>query len=231
MTKSQINGYLFSLQDVAYRDFQAKLIPTVDFSRVIGVRTPALRAFAKKLRKEGGSGVQEFLSSLPHEYFDENQLHAFLISEEKDFDACFSLLEKFLPFIDNWATCDQLSPAVFKKNHEKLLPHIEKWIESEKTYTIRFAIKCLMQYFLDEDFKPVYLEKVAAVHSEEYYVKMMVAWYFATALAKQYEATLPFIEQKRLEKWTHNKAIQKARESFRISAEQKEYLKKLKNEN
>ena len=172
--------------------------------------------------------MSDFLSSLPHKYFDENQLHAFLISEQKDFDKCVSLLEEFLPYIDNWATCDQLSPKIFKKNREKLLPLIEKWLSSSKTYTIRFAVGMLMQHFLDSDFNPSYLEKVAEIRSEEYYVNMMIAWYFATALAKQYEASLPYIERKKLAPWTHNKAIQKAIESYRITKEQKEYLKSLK---
>ena len=228
MTKAEITSHLFSLQDVAYRDFQTKLIPNIALDSVIGVRTPILRYFAKELYKEDGEGVSDFLSALPHKYFDENQLHAFLISEQKDFEACLALLENFLPFIDNWATCDQLSPKVFKKNHEKLLPYIEKWLESGETYTIRFAVGMLMQHFLDEDFNPDYLEKVASIRSQEYYVNMMLAWYFATALAKQYQAALPFIEQKKLDVWAHNKAIQKSIESYRISPEQKEYLRSLK---
>ena len=228
MTKAEITSHLFSLQDIAYRDFQAKLIPNIALDSVIGVRTPLLRSFAKELYKEGGEGLSDFLSSLPHKYFDENQLHAFLISEQKDFEACLALLENFLPFINNWATCDQLSPKVFKKNHEKLLPYIEKWLESGETYTIRFAVGMLMQHFLDEDFNPDYLEKVATIRSQEYYVNMMLAWYFATALAKQYQAALPFIEQKKLDVWAHNKAIQKSIESYRISPEQKEYLRSLK---
>jgi 3-methyladenine DNA glycosylase AlkD len=228
LTKDEITSHLFSLQDTAYRDFQAKLIPNIESCSVIGVRTPLLRSFAKELYKAGGDGVSEFLSSLPHKYFDENQLHAFLIGEQKDFDTSISLLEKFLPFIDNWATCDQASPSVFKKNHEKLLPYIEKWLQSGETYTIRFAIGKLMQLFLDEDFNPVYLEKVAQIRSQEYYVNMMIAWYFATALAKQYESALPYIENKKLQPWTHNKSIQKSIESYRITSEQKEYLKSLK---
>ena len=232
MTKSEICEKLFSMQDTKYRDFQAKLIPTVSPSSVIGVRTPLLRTFAKELSKSlehgDGEGVNDFLSSIPHNYFDENQLHAFLISEQKDFDKCVILLEKFIPCIDNWATCDQLSPKVFKKRHERLLPLIEKWLSSNKTYTIRFAIGLLMQHFLDSDFNTSYLEKVAEIRSEEYYVNMMIAWYFATALAKQWESTIPYMEQKKLSPWTHNKTIQKAVESFRISPEQKEYLKSLK---
>lgn len=232
MTSSEITSQLFSMQDSSYRDFQAKLLPTLVPESVIGVRTPALRDFVKSLLAEaktsGRKELDSFLSALPHKYFDENQLHAFVLSGEKDFDTCIALLEKFLPFIDNWATCDQLSPKVFKKNRQKLLPFIEKWLSSEKTYVIRFAIGMLMQHFLDDDFSPLYLEKVASIRSQEYYVNMMIAWYFATALAKQYESALPYITQNRLEKWTHNKTIQKAIESFRISQEQKDYLRTLK---
>ena len=228
MTKEEILVHLFSLQDTGYRDFQARLIPDIAADFVIGVRTPVLRSFAKEFFKAGGEDVSEFLSCLPHSYFDENQLHAFLISMQKDFATCISLLENFLPFIDNWATCDQLSPKVFKKHRAELLPYIEKWLQSDRTYTIRFGIGMLMQHFLDEDFNPLYLEKVASIRSREYYVNMMIAWYFATALAKQYEKTLPFIENKKLDRWTHNKVIQKAVESYRISPAQKEYLKGLK---
>ena len=235
-TKSEITQNLFALQDTAYRDFQAKLIPTVSPDCVIGVRTPALKALAKTLVKDAASdkgtasAIKDFLSDLPHKYFDENQLHAFILSEEKDFDVCITGLENFLPYVDNWATCDQLSPKVLKKQkfHENVLVKIDEWIKSSRTYTVRFAIKLLMQYFLDDEFKPEYLEKVAAVQSEEYYIKMMVAWYFATALAKQWDATLPFIKEKRLEGWTHNKAIQKAIESYRIAPEQKDLLRGMK---
>ena len=221
---------LFQLQDVKYRDFQKKLIPTMDPEKIIGVRTPELRKLAKQLYKdpEMNEATAEFLAGLPHDYFDENQLHAFLISEEKDFDRCMELTEEFLPYIDNWATCDQLSPKVFRKNKDRLLLHIKKWLESDRTYTVRFAIGMLMQHFLDEDFDTEYPELVAEVRSDEYYVNMMIAWYFATALAKQYETAIRFIERQRLDVWTHNKAIQKARESYRITPEQKDYLKQLK---
>ena len=221
---------LFHLQDVKYRDFQKKLIPTMDPEKIIGVRTPELRKLAKQLYKdpEMNEATAEFLAGLPHDYFDENQLHAFLISEEKDFDRCMELTEEFLPYIDNWATCDQLSPKVFRKNKDRLLLHIRKWLESDRTYTVRFAIGMLMQHFLDEDFDTEYPELVAEVRSDEYYVNMMIAWYFATALAKQYETAIRYIERQRLDVWTHNKAIQKARESYRITPEQKDYLKQLK---
>ena len=170
----------------------------------------------------------EFLHSVPHKYFDENQLHAFILAEIKDFGVCLEEVKSFLPYIDNWATCDQLSPKVFKKYCKELLTHIKEWIRSDKTYTVRFGIGMLMEHFLDEDFTPAYPEMVAEIRSEEYYINMMTAWYFATALAKQYEQVIPFIENKKLDDWTHNKAIQKAVESYRITDDQKVYLKGLK---
>lgn len=217
---------LFKLQDIKYRDFQSKLIPTVDFNNIIGVRTPELRNYAKKIVKSNEH--LSFLEDLPHKYFDENQLHAFIISELKDYDLCISYINKFLPYVDNWATCDQMSPKIFKKNKDKLLEQIKSWIKSKKTYTIRFGICMLMQYYLDDSFKPEYLKMVSDVKSEEYYVNMMVAWYFATALAKQYDAVIPVLENQKLDIWTHNKAIQKAIESYRITPEQKAYLRSLK---
>lgn len=203
--------------------FTSRIIPNVDPKTILGIKTPELRALAKELRAN-----QKFLSDLPHKYFEENQLHGFVVSGIKDFDLCVAELERFLPFIDNWATCDQTSPVCFKKNRAALLPLIKKWIKSKRVYTVRFAIGMLMRHFLDEDFAPEYLEMVAAVKSDEYYIKMEVAWYFAEALAKQWDAALPYIKAKRLEAWTHNKAIQKARESFKISDERKELLKGLK---
>ena len=226
MILDEIRDKLFKMQDIGYRDFNSKLIPTVKKEDMIGVRTPQLRKYAKKLLKE--EGVEDFLHSLPHKYFDENQLHAFIISEIKDFKLCIDELINFLPYLDNWATCDQLSPKIFKKYRNDLLPHIYEWLKSDKTYTVRFGIGMLMEHFLDEDFKSEYPEMVAAVRSEEYYINMMTAWYFATALAKQYESILPFIEGNKLDTWTHNKSIQKAIESNRINAEQKNYLKGLK---
>lgn len=226
MNVKEIQAELFRNQDEKYRDFQVKLLPTVNLQSVIGVRTPILRAFAKNLYKE--NDFSDFFDDLPHKYFDENQLHAFLISEIKDFDFCIDELNKFLPFVDNWATCDQISPKIFKKHKDELLEQIKIWILSEKTYTLRFGVGMLMQYFLDEDFSLEFPKMILKIHSEEYYVKMMIAWYFATALVKQYNAVLPFLENKSLEKWTHNKAIQKALESYRISDEQKKYLRTLK---
>ena len=221
-----IREELFRLQDRKYRDFQKKLIPTADPDTVIGVRTPELRKYAARLVKS--DRIDEFLSDLPHRYFDENQLHAFIVSEIRDFDRCVGEVTRFLPYVDNWATCDQMSPKVFRKHREELLPHIREWMDSGETYTVRFGIGMLMQHFLDADFRPEYPERVAGIRSDEYYVNMMIAWYFATALAKQYDQVIPYIEGRRLEDWTHNKAIQKAVESYRITPEQKEYLRGLK---
>ena len=226
MITEEIRQSLFELQDIKYRDFQAKLIPGKDTETMIGVRTPELRKLAKQMLKREEIG--EFLRDLPHRYFDEDQLHAFIVSGIKEYGKCMEELMRFLPFVDNWATCDQMSPGVFKKHKPELLTQIREWLGSEHTYTVRFGIGMLMQHFLDEDFDPAYPELVAGVHSEEYYVNMMIAWYFATALAKQYEAVLPFIEGRRLDPWTHNKTIRKAVESYRISDEQKEYLRSLK---
>ena len=221
-----IRETLFSLREEKFAAFQARLIPNVAPERVIGVRTPALRKLAKTLR--GSGQAEEFLKALPHEFFEENNLHAFLLCEMKDFEACVQAVEDFLPYVDNWATCDQMSPGVFRKNKQALLPHIRRWIASEQCYTRRFGIGMLMSHFLDEDFREEYLRWVSDIHSEEYYVNMMIAWYFATALAKQYEAALPFIENRRLDPWVHNKTIQKALESSRVSDERKIYLKTLK---
>ena len=222
----EIRETLFQLQDVKYRDFQSKLIPTAEADTVIGVRTPDLRKYAKKLVKR--EDIEGYLKSLPHRYFDENQLHAFIIIEIKDYDHCLEEVERFLPYVDNWATCDQMAPKVFAKRKEDLFERIKVWISSGETYTVRFGIGMLMRHFLDEKFDLAYPEMVAGVRSEEYYVNMMIAWYFATALAKQYDAVLPYLEEKRLDVWTHNKTIQKSVESYRISPEHKKYLKSLK---
>lgn len=226
MITEEIRAALLSMQNETFRDFNAKLIPGVADNEVIGVKTPELKALAKEYGKRKDIG--DFLKDLPHRYFEEKQLHAFLIAGIRNFDACLAEVERFLPFIDNWATCDQLSPAVFKRRSRDLLPHVDRWIASGETYKIRFGILNLMRYFLDDDFDPAYPEKVAAVRSEEYYVNMMIAWYFATALAKQYDAVIPYLQNHRLAAWTHNKTIQKARESYRITPEQKEYLRRLK---
>ncbi len=222
----EIRGRLFAEQDAAYRDFQKKLIPSVDPEAVIGVRTPVLRSLAKEYL--GREETEDFLAALPHRYFDEDQLHAFLISGIKDFGRCMELVERFLPYVDNWATCDQLSPKCFRKHRSGLLPYIRKWIASGRTYTVRFASGMLMEHFLDDDFDPALMELAASVRSDEYYVNMMTAWYFATALAKQYDAALPYLAEGRLDPWTHNKTIQKAVESFRITPQQKDELRKLR---
>lgn len=226
MITGEIRKELKKLQDKGYREMQVTIIPTLEADSIIGVRTPALRQLAKELAKR--EDISEFLSDLPHKFFEENQLHAFILSGMKDVESCIRLVDEFLPYVDNWATCDQMSPKVFKKHKQLLLEYVDKWIRSEHTYVKRFAIGMLMEHFLDEDFKTSYLTKVSKIRSEEYYVNMMIAWYFATALAKQYEDTLPFIEKQKLDKWTHNKSIQKAVESYRITPEQKEYLKTLK---
>ena len=217
---------LFSNQDTGYKAFHQKLMPTINPDTVIGVRTPVLKKIAKEYF---GSDVQrEFIKNLPHEYYEENNLHAFFIAEIKDFDECMKEIEKFLPYIDNWATCDGLRPKVFRENAEKLLPYINKWIKSDHTYAVRFAMEMLMLYFLDGHFKEKYLTMVASVKSEEYYVQMMQAWYFATALAKKWCSVLPYITENKLPVWVHNKTIQKATESFRITDEQKQILRKYK---
>ena len=222
----RIRERLFELQDLKYRDFNSSLIPTVDKETVIGVRTPQLRKLAKELSKD--PDIENFLRTLPHKYFEENNLHGLIIEAMKYYDRCVAEMKLFLPYIDNWATCDIISPKIFKKHLPELLDEIKVWIGSDHTYTVRCGIEMLMSFYLDDEFKPEYPEMVAGVKSEEYYVNMMIAWYFATALAKQYDAVLPIIEEKRLEKWTHNKAIQKSVESYRITPEQKVYLKTLK---
>lgn len=222
----KVQQELFELQDLKYRDFHAKLIPTMEKEKVIGVRTPALRGFAKKFGKREEAKL--FIKKLPHKYYEENNLHGLLIEQIKDYDECLVELKRFLPFIDNWATCDLLAFRVVKKHLDVFIKEIYKFMESEHTYIIRFGISMLMKYYLEDEFKIEYPNKVADIRSEEYYVNMMRAWYFATALAKQYEQIIPFIEKKRLDVWTHNKTIQKAIESYRITDEQKTYLRTLK---
>ncbi len=224
--KVDIQQELFALQDLSYRDFHAKLMPTVDKARVIGVRTPKLRAFAKEFGKT--EEAKEFLKVLPHQYYEENNLHGLLIEQIKDYPTLIGELNRFLPCIDNWATCDLLTVRVVKKHLDTFTEEVERWLASDHTYTIRFGIGMLMRYYLEEHFSLEYPEKVAKIRSEEYYVNMMRAWYFATALAKQYEAIFPFLEEKRLDAWTHNKTIQKAIESYRITQEQKVYLRTLR---
>ena len=224
-----IERELFKLKDERYKDFHSKLMPTVDTDKIIGVRTPALRKLAKDFSKTEES--KEFLKKLPHKYYEEDNLHAFLIEQIKNFDTAISETERFLPYIDNWATCDLFFPKIFNKNKRAVLLKIDKWIKSDKTYTVRYAIGLLMRMFLDEDFDTEYLDMVAEVRSEEYYINMMIAWYFATALAKRYDASLPYITGHKLDTWTHNKAIQKAIESNRIDKDVKVYLRELKLKN
>lgn len=222
----KVRRELLGMQDEKYRDFHSKLMPTVEKERVIGVRTPVLRKYARELAKN--TEVEEFLRDLPHCYYEENNLHGFLLEQIKDYGRCLEEVERFLPFVDNWATCDAMSPKVFQRHVEELLEPIGRWLDSQETYTVRYGIGMLMRYYLDEKFQLEYPRKVAAIRSEEYYVNMMVAWYFATALAKQYEKILPFLERPCLDKWTHNKAVQKACESDRITLEQKSYLRTLR---
>lgn len=217
---------LFTMQDLKYRDFHAKLMPTVDKDSVIGVRVPMLRAYAKKFGKT--EEAKQFLEILPHQYYEENNLHGLLIDQMKDYELCIEELIRFLPYINNWATCDILSVKAVKGYLDSYIKNIYQWLESDYTYTIRFGINMLMRYYLEEEFKIEYPEKVAAIRSEEYYVNMVRAWYFATALAKKYDQVLPFLEEQKMDVWTHNKTIQKAIESYRITLEQKEYLRTLK---
>lgn len=224
---TELQEKLLMLQDVEYRDFQSGLMPTMNRKTIIGIRTPVLRAFAKEFSKKGKT-VDIFMRKLPHFYYEENNLHMMLIAEIKDYDRCILLLERFLPYINNWATCDSPAPKCFTKHKEELLPHIYKWIASGETYTIRYGVGMLMRLYLDEDFKPEYLELVGKIKSDEYYVNMMIAWYFATALAKQWNSAIIWLEEKRLPEWVHKQTIKKACESLRISDEKKEYLKKLR---
>ncbi len=221
-----IQERLFSLKDETYRAFHSRLIPNIPSERVIGVRTPQLRALAKEFA--GTDAAADFLAVLPHTYFEEMQLHSFLIAQYLDFEETLDAVNRFLPYIDNWATCDQLSPKAFRKYPEQLLPAIRQWLAANETYTVRFGIGMLMNHFLDERFAPEYPEWVAAAESEEYYINMMIAWYFATALSKQWDAVIPYFRAHRLSPWLHKKSIQKATESFRIPTDRKLYLRTLK---
>ncbi len=223
---TEIQKRLFALQDKGYREGSIKLNPSVDPDTIIGIRIPALRALAKELK--GTDAAAAFIAALPHQYFEEYSLHTFLIGYIKDFDEAIVQTERLLPWLNSWALTDSMRIKAFEKDPARLLPTIDKWLSSGDTYTIRYGILCLMNYFLDARFDPCYLKKVAAIRSDEYYVNMMIAWYFATALAKQYEAALPYIENRRLDQWTHNKAIQKAIESYRVTDEHKIYLRTLR---
>ena len=224
MTKLQ--AALFDMQDITYRDFHSRLIPNIEKDRVIGIRTPILRKFAKEYAKT--DDAQKFIRELPHYYYEENNLHMMIITGIKDYDTCVIEIERFLPYIDNWATCDLPVPQCFYKNKEKLIDNVISWIKSDDTYTIRYGIETLMSIYLDDAFESSYPRLVSEVISDEYYVNMMIAWYFATALAKQWEAVIPYIEEKRLPEWVHKKTIQKAVESYRITDEQKKYLRTLR---
>ncbi|MBQ6736658.1 MAG: DNA alkylation repair protein [Alphaproteobacteria bacterium] len=226
MNKKEILDLLYAAADKEYRDYSINLITSVDPDTVIGVRTPDLRAIACDMVERGN--WHEFIADLPHHFLEENQLHTFIISEILDFDFVVSQVNKFLPYVDNWATCDQMSPKIFAENPEKLLPYIKKWIKSKHAYTVRFAILCLMRYFLEDKFDTTYVDMVVGVKSKEYYVNMMQAWYLSTALAKQYDSILPYFKERRVGKWTHNCAIQKAQKSRRISSQNKAKLKKLR---
>ena len=229
---TNVQTRLFELQDLKYRDFHAKLMPTVNKEKIIGVRTPALRVFAKKYGKT--DEAKEYLQILPHQYYEENNLHGLLIEQIKDYDICLEELERFLPYIDNWATCDQLNPKVLGAHRAELMGNIRRWIASEHVYTRRYAIGLLMRWYLGEDFHTEYADIVAAADDgrfggyDKYYLNMMQAWYFATVLAKNYNEALPYLEERRLAPWTHNKTIQKAIESYRVTDEHKAYLRTLR---
>lgn len=225
-TVADIRARLFALADPAYGDFHAGLMPGIPRERIIGVRVPHLRTLAKALRSTPAG--EAFLAELPHLYYEENNLHGFLLDHIRDFDACLAATERFLPCIDNWATCDGTSPRALILKPDVLLAHVEAWLASDHTYTVRFGIETLMRHFLDARFSTAYPDAVVALRSDAYYINMMIAWYFATALAKQYDAILPYIENHRLDRWTHNKTIQKAVESCRITEVQKAYLRTLR---
>ena len=224
---NELQTTLFGLQDLKYRDFHSRLMPGIDKDTIIGIRTPVLRKFAKEFA--GTTEAETFLQELPHQYYEENNLHMMLLAGIKEYEKCVCEVERFLPYINNWATCDCPAPKCFAKHKEELLPKIRTWMVSDHTYTIRYGIEMLMNLYLEEDFKPEYPKLVVAVQSEEYYVNMMIAWYFATALAKQWDAVIPYLEQRKLSPWVHRKTIQKAVESYRITDEQKIYLKSLRN--
>lgn len=224
--KMTVYERLLEVRDVEYKDFQAKLVPNISPDTIIGVRTPAMRAVAKEVFKSPEKDI--FLNDLPHRYYEENLVHFFVLAEMKDFDECVEAVEKFLPYVDCWPVSDQATPKSFKKNHEKLLPLIKKWIASDHVYTARFGIRMLMNEFLGDDYKEEYLELASSNKGDDYYLKMMVAWYFATALAKQYDSAVKYIEDRKLDEWIHKKSIQKAVESYRVSDEHKEYLKRFR---
>ena len=226
--KTELQKQLFALQDPGYREFHAGLIPGIPKEDIIGIRTPVLRKFAGEFARDHSQEAEAFLKELPHRYYEENNLHMMLVAQIKDYESCLAEVERFLPYVDNWATCDLPAPKCFEKHKKELITVIRKWISSEKIYVVRYGIGLLLRLYLDADFDPAYLELVTAVQSEEYYVNMMIAWYLATALAKQWEETIPYLEERRLSEWVHRKTIQKAVESYRITKEKKEYLRSLR---
>ncbi len=223
---NQVYEMLLKVKDDNYKEFQSKLVPNISKESILGVRTPEMREIAKEVFNS--SFKDEFLNDIPHKYYEENIIHMFVVSLIKDFDECINELDKFLKYVDCWPVSDQASPKCFKKNHDKLLPVVKRWISSSHIYTSRFGMRTLMNEYLDKDFKEEYLELVSNVKGDDYYLKMMQAWYFATALAKQYDSTIKYIENHKLDDWVHKKSIQKAIESFRVSDEHKEYLKTLR---
>jgi len=222
----KIRAGLLNLKDINYKEFHSKLVPTLDKDRIIGIRTPILRKYSNEISQT--KHINIFLNTLPHYYYEENNLHAFCIEKIKDYRNCIEMLDKFLPYIDNWATCDSMSPPILSKHKDLLIEQIKIWLNSSHTYTVRFGLKCLMTHYLDADFKEEYLIMASNIKSSEYYIQMMIAWFFATALAKQYETTISYITDNKLDLWIHNKTIQKALESYRITEERKLYLKTLK---
>ena len=223
---TEIQNRLFALRDEKNAAFEAKLIPNIPSETILGVRMPQMRKLARELYRAGKA--ESFLTQVPHEYLEENCLHAFFLEQIREFEACLAAVEAFLPYIDNWATCDSLNPPIFRKHRDELLERVRVWLDSGETYKIRFGVKMLMSHFLEEDFREEYLDLVSVIQSKEYYVNMMRAWYFATALAKQWETTLPLLTERRLDPWTHRKTIQKAVESYRITEEQKALLRSLR---
>lgn len=222
----KIRAGLLNLKDTNYKEFHSKLVPTLDKDRIIGIRTPILRKYSNEISQT--KHINIFLNTLPHYYYEENNLHAFCIEKIKDYRNCIEMLDKFLPYINNWATCDSMSPPILSKHKDLLIEQIKIWLNSSHTYTVRFGLKCLMTHYLDADFKEEYLIMASNIKSSEYYIQMMIAWFFATALAKQYETTISYITDNKLDLWIHNKTIQKALESYRITEERKLYLKTLK---
>ncbi len=222
----ELTDKLLKIKDNKYKEFQLKLVPNINKDSILGIRTPEMRKIAKEVYKS--EDKNKFLDSLPHKYYEENLIHFFVISLIKDFDECIKRVEEFLPYVDCWPVSDQATPKSFKKNHKKLLPYIKKWIKSKHVYTARFGIRMLMNEYLGDDFKEEYLKLIASIKTNDYYLKMMIAWYFATALAKRYNETIPYLENNSLDEWVHKKTIQKAIESYRVSEEHKKYLSTLK---